>query len=256
VDTIYRNIKDMPDLPDTEYGELSKQFVFAHHVEAAIWAGKRVADTKQSFSPLAIAYLYAGQYDKAYNLYAEYKSTDRRGFLFDLDEVAATVKHPKPEEVDRIRTFLQTLTFDSIEAQTTDYADEAWRCIQDSNMAGVRAIYAGIKDIPTLRVTNYGFLSGFLALAHEYEGAIWAGERSLRDWKGDVGFLSHLAMCYLYNGQYEQACALYATFKNNQDADGRTGKEAFLQALDAAAAQNAPPKNPGDIARIRAFLAE
>ena len=47
----------------------------------------------------------------------------------------------------------------------------------------------------------------------------------------DIGYFSNLAMGYLYNGQYEEAYAIYAQYKRGVGDDNRTGKEVFLQDL-------------------------
>jgi hypothetical protein len=102
---------------------------------------------------------------------------------------------------------------------------------------------------------DYANLSWELIFCHDFEGAIWAGEKYVEKGGKSIGILSNLAMGYLYHGDYDSAYAIYAKYKYKKDDSG-FGKEIFLKDLADVAAANVPPKNPKEVEKIKAFLEE
>ncbi len=147
--------------------------------------------------------------------------------------------------------------FENIIEDNTDYTEWVRICLQDSSYELAKKIRSNlnIKNIE-LPVDQYGNISWYLIFCHDFEGAIWAGEKYRDKGGSSIGLLSNLAMGYLYSGNFKDALEIYDKYKNMPDERWGTGKVVFLKDLDEVAAAYIPPKNPEDVARIRKFLAE
>jgi hypothetical protein len=128
------------------------------------------------------------------------------------------------------------------------------------NIALINHSYASAINIrkriqnKNLDLNYYGNLSWLLIFCHDFEGAIWAGEKYVEKGGKSIVGISNLAMGYLYNGDYEKAYAIYSRYKNEKDEYAQIGKNIFLKNLEYLAEEKVPPKNPADVEKIKAFL--
>jgi len=103
---------------------------------------------------------------------------------------------------------------------------------------------------------DFADLSWYCTFAYDFEGAILAGEKYIKDGGTEVGFISNLGLGYLWNGDYEKAKALYLKYKDTVNVDGRIGKEVFLKDISDVEAAGIIPKNQADVENIKKLLNE
>ncbi len=101
-----------------DYGNMSWYCVFAYDFEGAIWAGEKYIENGGTeigyISNLGLGYLWNGDFEKAKNLYLEYKDTIEQDgriakdiFLSDIAVVeAAEIVPVNQEYVDKMRELL------------------------------------------------------------------------------------------------------------------------------------------------------
>jgi len=114
---------------------------------------------------------------------------------------------------------------------------------------------ASLKKL-SLETDVFGSLSWRCIFAHDFEGAILAGEL-YRNKGGDyIGFLSNLAMGYLWNGRYAEAFKIYSKYKMQMESrlDGKLGKFIFLEDIAAVEEKDIKPLNQEDVQKIKFFL--
>jgi hypothetical protein len=161
---------------------------------------------------------------------------------------------------DNSLTSLPASFFDLTVSNSINYTVLVKEATNKNNLNLVNQIYEGIKNKKKLDNADYGSLSWWFFFAHNFDAAIWAGERYESEGGESVFLLSNLAMGYLYKGEYEKALEIYKKYKNtNLDSYGsdiKTGKDVFLKDLKEAEEKKIKPKKPADVRKILFFLNE
>jgi len=142
--------------------------------------------------------------------------------------------------------------FETPLSHKVNYVDwlEACSQIQDNDLA--LTVRKSIKE-REFETEEYGNFSWSLIFCNDLEGAIWAGEKYVYKGGESIGFLSNLAMAYLYSGQFEKANTIYKEYKNKSD-EGGLGKEIFMTDLEAVKNAGIKPKNQADVDKIIKLL--